>query len=450
MRPAGPTGGGDRLGVPEPVRGLSPGQVAGGSSPALDPTRPHGDASAAGSPPDIEARRPGSPLTIGVITSGNAGSFASAAGLDVNFGDQRKQAQVIAGYLNDNGGILGRRISLVFYDFDTAQSPDVNSQAACTAFTQDHRAFAATGVAAMTDAYHQCAQQRNMVVLSDGDFKATSFFRRFRTTILISDLDLTRKYAAMVNALHEQRFFTPGAKIALIYQDERNDIEGIRNGMKPALTRLGLRVEDEALVSATDNGQYAAAMSSSVLRFRSEGITHVLFGFAAAWLWAKTAEQQSYFPHLGIESRQSPGLLMQTVNSARSLENAYGIGYQPIQDVDAARDPGFVSPGQKLCKKLLDDAGQGWGSNRLAAATALYLCDQLFFLRDAMRGQREVTPAALLQGVAGLGSSYRSPLTFSTAFSAVRHDGADAYRLLRFRSQCSCFAYVSSSRPFRS
>lgn len=397
------------------------------------------------------ATRPSGPLTIGVITSGNAGAFASSVGIAGNFGDQRKQAQVIADHLNAKGGVVGRKIELTYYDYDAGQTADANAQAACVAFTEDRDVFAGIGIAGMSDAYHECAKKNGLVVLSDGDIKAGSFFQRYPTTILISDLDITRKYAAMVNALHEQKFFTPDAKIGLLYVDERNDVEGVENGMKPALARLGLKADAEVRIAGNASpGDYAAALSSSVLNFRSNGITHVVFGSASAAFWAQSAESQGYYPFLGIDSRQSPGLLMQGFNSSRSLEKAYGVGYQPVQDVDATRDPGFLNANHKLCKKLLDDAGQGWGSNRLGAGSAMYLCDQLFFLAKVLEKQSEATPAALLTGVAALGSSYQSPLTFSTAFSASRHDGADAYRLLRYKADCRCFAYVSPSRPFRS
>ena len=420
-----------------PASGAAP--TAGGA-PA---TGGDGGSSAAG--------RPSGPLKIGVITSGNAGAFASSVGIAGNFGDQRKQAQAIADHVNATGGVAGRKIELVYYDYDAGQTQDGNAQAACVTFTEDQEVFAAIGIAGMSDAYHACAKKNGLVVLSDGDIKAGSFFTRYPSTIVISDLDITRKYAAMVNALSEQEFFTPGAKIGLLYVDERNDVEGVTNGMKPALSRLGLEVDAEVQIAGNASpGDYAAALSSSVLNFRSKGITHVLFGSASAAFWAQSADSQGYYPYLGIESRQSPGLLMQGFNSPRSLEKAYGVGYQPVQDVDAARDPGFLNDNHKLCKKLLDDAGQGWGSNRLGAGTAMYLCDQLFFLRTVMAGKAEATPAALLSGVAAVGTTYRSPLTFSTSFSATRHDGADAYRLLRYKTDCRCFAYVSPSRPFRS
>ena len=52
---------------------------------------------------------------------------------------------------------------------------------------------------------------------------------------------------------------------------------------------------------------------------------------ASAAFWAQSADSQGYYPYLGIDSRQSPGLLMQSFNSPRSLENAYGIGYQRLE-----------------------------------------------------------------------------------------------------------------------
>jgi ABC-type branched-subunit amino acid transport system substrate-binding protein len=394
------------------------------------------------------ALAPRKPITIGVITSGNAGAYTSSLGIAANFGDQRKQAELVAGYLNKQGGILGHQIKLTYYDYDTTAGGPGNAQAACAAFTEDNHAFAAVGVAGMDTAYHACANKRGMLVLTDGDIKAESFFHRYPTTILVSDVALARKYRSMVYGLKDLGFFTPGAKIALLYTDDLDDTEGIRTGMKPALSALGLKVSDEVAVNSTDAGAYYSQMASAVLKFRSAGITHILFGHAAAWTFGQAAEKQGYYPKYGIDSRQSPALLMQGVNSPQTLVNVWGIGYQPVQDVDQANDPGPVSARQRLCTKLFNEGGQA-SSTRLALASALYLCDQIFFLHDALAAAPDVSLPSFLKGVAGLGSTYQSPLTFATRFSNSQHDGAQGFRPLRFNTQCDCFRYTGPVRLFR-
>jgi hypothetical protein len=381
-----------------------------------------------------------------VITSGDAGAAIAAFGLDKSFGSQRGQAQTIASYINSHGGLLGHPLKLVYYDYSAGSSDGVNAQAACAAFTEDNHALAAMGVAGMADAFHACAAKRGMLVLSDGDLKSSSFLRKYPTSLLISDMALDRKYRGEVLALKANGFFPPGAKVGILSLDEANDIEAVQRGMKPALASIGVKDPLEIRVS-TDAQQQTTQISSAVLRFRSAGVTHIVFARPSAYLFAQDAQAQSYFPKMGVDSRQSPALLMQGSTPQQQLVNTVGIGYQPVQDVDAAHDPGPVSAYESLCKKLYDAAGQGWGTNRLAMGTALYICDELFFVRDAFARSTSLTTQSFLAGVASLGSSYQSPLTFSTRFSASQHDGAMSYRYLRYSTGCSCFAYTTPSRP---
>jgi ABC-type branched-subunit amino acid transport system substrate-binding protein len=428
--------------------GQQPGPGLAGA-PAGSSTMPSVPGASASLPPVTTAVVPSKkPLVIGVITSGNAGALLGALGVNANYGDQRKQSQAIADYLNAHGGIQGHPIKLTFYDYDTTGGGPGNAQAACAAFTQDQHAFASIGVAGMDDNYHACAAKAGMLVLTDGDIKSAAFFKRFPTTVLISDAVQVRRYAAMVYALHNEGFFTPGAKIGLLYNDEPNDQQGIREGMKPALAKLGLKVSDEITMNPNDTSGYASAQSSAALKFQADGITHILFGAATAWTFDQTAAQQHYYPMQGVDSRQSPGLLMQTVDSPQSLVNTWGFGYQPVQDVDARHDPGPVSDRQSLCTSILKAAGQSASATRLSLGAALYLCDELFFARDALAGQPDTSKASFLRGVAALGSSYHSTLTFRTQFSASQHDGAQAYRPLRYKTDCSCFTYTGPARPF--
>lgn len=389
----------------------------------------------------------GKPLTVGVITSGNAGAYLSSLGLNENFGDQRLQAKAVADYLNKRGGVLGHPLKLTFFDYNASASAANNAATACSAFTEDTHAFASVGIAGMDDAFHACAYKRGMLVLTDGDIKSKSFFRKYPTTIEISDMDVNRKYRGMVMALKAEGFFTPGAKVGILSTDDPNDIEGIARGMKPALASIGITKTTDIAVSSTDPSQNASQTSSAVLKFRSAGVTHILFGRASAYLFAEGAQSQSYFPKMGVESRQSPALLMQGSNSPQQLVNTFGVGYQPVQDVDAAHDPGPLSSNQTLCKKILDDAGQGWGTNRLAMASALYLCEELLFLHDAFVGAADTSVRSFLGNVANLGSRFKSALTFRTRFSDQQHDGALDYRPLRYRTDCSCFVYTAPARP---
>lgn len=449
-QPSGPDGPSSQAaGQAGTTRGQSgPGTLRGsGPSGAARPTSQGPSDSPVSGPGALKPGAKAEPVVVGVITSGNTGAFASAAGINANFGDQRKQSEAVASYLNSHGGILGHPVKLTFYDYDTSSSGPGNAAAACSAFTQDQHAFAAVGVAGMDESYYACAAKKGMFVLADGEVKARSFFRNFPTAVLISDAELVRKYAAEVYAFHRQGFFGSGAKIGILRTSEPGDVEGVRDGMKPALSALGLKVTDEFALNATDASGYYSGLSSAVLRFKADGVTNVLVAHASALFFMEAAQAQSYFPRIAIDSRQSPATLLQGTAPKEQLVNTWGFGYQPVQDVDSGHTPGPVSDREKLCDAVLKAAGQA-ASSGVSRAAALFLCDELFFLRDALAGQPDVTRTSFLRGIAALGGSYRSTLTFGTRFSAEQHDGADAYRPLRFQTGCSCFVYTGPTQAF--
>jgi ABC-type branched-subunit amino acid transport system substrate-binding protein len=426
--------------------GSLPGSMAGGGAAAVSggPAATNSQTGLDGSTGGASTARVGAkqPLLVGVITSGNTGSYATTLGIHANFGDQRTQAQLIGKYINSHGGVLGHPIQFTFYDYNASASAATNAQAACAAFTQDHHAFAAMGVAGMDDSFHSCAYQHRMFILADADQKASSFFKKYSTTIEISDANLVRKRRAMVLALKSMGFFGSHAKVGLLYTDDAADVAGIDVGMKPALKSIGITPTDAVELSANDASAYYSEESNAVLKFRAEGVTNVLFGNASALVFDEAAQSQGYFPRMGIDSHQSPGLLLQGSAPNSELANTMGIGYQPVQDVTGAQDPGPVSANEKLCQKIFTENGQGW-SSQLAEAAALYICDELFFLHDVFAGQSGLSQESFLNGVAGLGSRFQSTLTFNTRFSASQHDGAQAYRPLRFRTgNCDCFYYA--------
>ena len=410
-----------------------------GVTPATnDVARAGGVESNSSQVPNVSGAKP-SALVVGVVTSGNVGAYAGALGMAANFGDQRAQAQLVANYVNSHGGIANHPVSLTFYDYSAGQDAATNAQAACAAFTQDHHAFAGIGIAGMDDSYHACAAKRSMFVIADADRKGASFFKRYPTTILVGEANLTRKYYALAYALKANNYFTKNAKVGILYSDEANEIEGVNLGLKPAMAELGIKVSGEYAVS-NDATAYTSQISGAALKMRSDGITHVIFAGPSALTFGQAAQNQGYRPAFGLDSRQSPALVLQGALSPDTLAATVGLGYLPLLDVDAAHDPGPVSANATLCKNLFVKAGQ-WPSSRLTQAAALYICDELFFLHAVFKGHSGVTRSDFLNGIAAIGDSYQSTWTFATRYSATQHEGAYIYRPFKFSRACNCFIY---------
>jgi hypothetical protein len=75
------------------------------------------------------------------------------------------------------------------------------------------------------------------------------------------------------------------------------------------------------------------------------------------------------------------------------------------------------------------------------------MCDNLFFLRDALLRAPTFAIAGLRAGAETL-THYDAASTFRSTFAPGRlHDGASAYRLFAYKSPCSCYEYISGLRP---
>jgi len=73
----------------------------------------------------------------------------------------------------------------------------------------------------------------------------------------------------------------------------------------------------------------------------------------------------------------------------------------------------------------------------------LNYCDSFLFLAAALGRAPQLTPAGFRTGVANLGSTFASAMTFATAFDLDRHDGAASARYFAYQESCQCFQYTA-------
>jgi ABC-type branched-subunit amino acid transport system substrate-binding protein len=388
-------------------------------------------------------------IKIGVYTANGFGSFAAQFGASIATGNNTSQAQAVIDYLNKHGGIAGRKIVPVFHDFDiTAAQTNIATeyQAACDTWVHDNRVYAmVTPVGTADDTLYECLSKAGVVTVSAGDSKDATFFQKYGDWFYEpTDMNLRRILVTMVDGLSGAGFFGARPKIGVVFPDVPNDNAAVEHGLKPALARHGLKLE--AAFAAPTDASAQPAYKNAVLRFKAAGITHVLFTSASSpFQFMADSESQQYHPRYGLESKNSPSTL-QGISSASAQRGAMGIGWQPMNDVDAAHDPGTISARQALCLKLMKDSGQDT-SARATAVFGLWYCDNLLFLRDALLHAPSFAPAGLRQGAESL-TSLESATTFRSRLGPnLLHDGACAYRVFAFKDDCSCYQYVSPLRP---
>jgi hypothetical protein len=366
----------------------------------------------------------------------------------IDQGDIRAQMTAVAKEINREGGILGRRIVLRGHNISTAELlRDANAvqQQACTAWSEDHIVFAVANPYTSGGNLRDCLRKHNTPLVVSGERVPQAEYDKRPTLLYQPGFMTTERYYRLWTArLVAQQYFTgwdvnrgdPGtAPVKIGYLGP--DVPESRHWLvviKRELARYGRKISSQVLYPATADG-VAAASQNAVLRFRSEGITHV---FGAALFFFQAADSQGYYPRHAITL---PANDFAGAVSPDQLHGAIGAGLNPAVDVDAARDPGRLNRSDTRCRAIMERAGLDTRSDRTTLWAMQVACDSLFVLRDALTASGVLTVPSLSGGVASLGSRFESAQTFRSFFGARRFASATAMRDFAYGDPCRCFAY---------
>ncbi|MDP9164470.1 MAG: ABC transporter substrate-binding protein [Actinomycetota bacterium] len=405
---------------------------------------------------------------IGVPTADDFNQVTKQAGANFNNGDVHGDMNAIAADINRVGGVLGRKVVVVYHDASTvdySSNPSVVAQSMCTYFTQDRPVVAVVNGSPQLDAqsnFHGCLEQRKVTLLSltDTVYSNQDYLRLgphlFSGTSLSTDILIP----AMVSALKRQNFFSgwdttlgapssAPAKVGLLLPDDApgHYVGGL---LKAELKRVGAQVATEYYYPPAGSGNDS---QSEVLAFTSAKVTHVLdlppVELEVA-LFQRQAENQHYRPRYGLTSFDLPLTVEENSAVAPPAQQigSVGIGWQPLSDTSAGKDAGDM-PGGKRCFDALKAGGQTFNSSsRRAAFAGALSCDALYLLRDAMVAAKGLTGPDLLKAMRVAGPKFAPAATFGSVLSDQNHGVPGYYRDLQYQSACSCFSYQGANRPF--
>jgi ABC-type branched-subunit amino acid transport system substrate-binding protein len=385
-------------------------------------------------------------IKVGVSISSDGNAALSAFGANgVQFPDGKGLVNAYTGYLNRTGGIAGRKVKPVFYDYRASGNVETSDAAACAAWTQDDHVVAALGIRAGTtgsnDALTPCLSKAGVPWMSGrGDQQK---FQQYPSTLYgPSIMNTTRLERAIVDGLSGDGFFAPKAKIGVVYQDNLEMSRAVDQGLVPALRAHGLSIFKKAAV-----GNAFTESSNIELQFATAGVTHVLFvapGGAAPWQFMQSASQNQHHYRYGVSSDDYPAVVLEQLAPKDQLATTSGFGYVPVGDVNAQQAPA-PTKGLAACLKVFHDAGYDTSSSTSQLAMA-FVCDPFQALRAGWTGEAQLSTLSLRDGIERLGRSFGVAGAFVARFGSGRHDGAAAYRMLHFGSSCSCFQYAGPIR----
>ena len=421
----------------------SNGSNAGGSSGSLRAGPVRGSGSAQG----VTATT----ILVGVPYSVNGAAADKAIGASgITQGDEKSDYQIVINDFNAHGGILGRKIVPVFHALDATDpsTTDAKYQAACADFTQDHHVFAVFG--GNSDSFVSCLEKAGVVPIS-ADFTQADdqTFRTFPHYIETSSLDLTRQARVVPDGLFAQGYFGRSPKIGIVAFDLPGFTRAVNGILIPDLRGHGFNSIDTVFVNALqsngDLGTLSAQVSNAALKFRAEGVDHVLLQDIQGVLtleFLQQAASQRYYPRYGFGTPNGGQALAPDLPAA-ALHGTLQVGWLPIEDIGAAQDPDAASsPARRRCLALYA-AHQTTFADRNAETVGLAVCQETWFLRAALTQGGALSPQGLLDGVARLGDSFSPTINHANHYDANQHDGVSGVRYGAYDDGCSCFKYTS-------
>lgn len=394
-------------------------------------------------------------LGIGYATNGSQANEAIGAGAATST-DGKKAMELLIKDLNDRGGINGRKVVPVWHAVDAlaAKTYEQHGQEMCATWTEDNKVFAAFG--APYESLRQCMENAGapMTYTSlSGSSELT--FKEYPLYYEPGNLNLSRIARHTVDSLARRKFFPATARVGLITFDDPYFRQAMTQSMQPALARHGIKPIQTIYVpspqSTSDLGGISAGISSAVLQFSAQQVSHVLILDSAAvatFLFMQEAESQGYRPRYGLNTQNGNTALsdlLASSNSQDQLINSLSIGWAPTLDLRGAEDPDEkASPLRRRCVKILEDGGLSAFTSGNAKGQAMIVCEEVWFFEAAAKAAgRNLTTQSFIAGIESIRSTVDSPLTLGNKFGPGRHDGVARVADAAYVNECRCFRYTS-------
>jgi hypothetical protein len=340
--------------------------------------------------------------------------------------------------LNEAGGLAGCQVEKVIFNFKaTAGDFNQQSQQECASFTQDNNVVAVYASAFETKVAVDCFAKAKTPLFQIGtNYPLTCQDMKQHAGYLYAPVNIaTCRFGSFIGIWNKAGLFTKDAKVGILAMDD-----GSGQGQTladdlwtPALKKLKIPAETFTYPGATSSAGFAAtgaALANGLLKFKADGVNVVLFTPAGAQGVASFMPQaaaQDYFPSYGLDTADSLQIA-QTIGAAaikKAIAISWGIADMPLTVQNTLPE----NPAITKCAT--------WSQPNPAVQTvkgSSTYCDFLNLLQAGFASATKTDPASLRKGVAALGTTFASSVTYggATKFGPTRFDGAYQVRLLEF------------------
>lgn len=386
-------------------------------------------------------------IAIGIGTVDVAAlTTAYAPGAETGSTTVQESVQAIIDYMNRHGGILNRKIVANYHDFPINElvnppAEQRREQAMCDDFTLDRPSFAALPLVSASGIFNNCAAERGLITIDTNNLGENVDDQRYREIASVwyrpNWLTGEHRERVYVDQLARRGFFDKkGSKYGVLIFDDPKYKRTYETAMLPALARHGVKPTETFVYGTWDDG------NAAVLRFKTAGITHVMWsnctcGGLNQATFMNSADSQDYHPLYGFSTDLNIGAFKGIGASAEQMQSSVAFGWNPSNDGVTLADP--ITPVNQKCRDAMKEAG-------LDGDNATY-CEGLFLLKQGIEAAGEVSAAGFRAAVEGFGDRYVPVSTFTTRWGPARHDAVAAVRDLHYATDCECWEYEGPIHP---
>ncbi len=392
----------------------------------------------------ITAVKSTTPVPVGYLVAKDVGGAFKSLGYDgLSSGSGATQVRSAVKLINSSGGIGGRQIKEVIYEFDATGDVSTTINTACAKFFEDNHVQAV-----VTIYFHPqlsaCAKKHNVPLISDSNASTSESALAQNASLVFPGQPSIEKVASLLPAGLIKAGWISKAKKPVIglITFETPDYAKVEGIVKSELAKAGLSLKTTTFMPSDSIPQAATAGKAASLKFKAAGVTHVIGvdggGFGLSW-FTLNAGQQGYYPRLGMSSLSAPGAFP-SIFSANQLEGAAAIGWAPIIDTVPAQQTA-VSARTTSCQNAAKAAGQDQNGALIRMYSTL-ICDATWFLADTFKGGI-VGSGQLQSGIKALTGGYNSAVNFKSN-PAKSRTAAAAYKPMVYNAGCDCFKYTGS------
>ncbi|KQW53691.1 hypothetical protein ASC77_05340 [Nocardioides sp. Root1257] len=370
-------------------------------------------------------------------------------------GDQKAQVQALEDWVNDHGGIAGRKLDAVFRLYDGVKDTPAAEEQLCNQITQDDKAFAVVMTGQYQTNARPCYAERQTLVLDASLYAmSTDYFDQYSPYLWTASFPEYDAFVrAYVKVLSQQAFFDGEERVGLVAADSPVNRKTIENLAVPLLKDAGVEPE-VAWIDTTDTSTLFEGLTQAAITFRSKSVDRVMFlgGSRLAALFASAAATQGYEARYAISSYDNPTYF---INNASKVPEGFtdgmvGIGIHPPQDVPDDDLPFPSGKAETACIKIYSDAGISFES-RESARVALPYCDAARLLKlgaDGMADGASFNAAGWAQAVDAHGSTFQTASGFGNALGDGGRAASGGYRVLKYDEAKGHFVYDGPEVPF--